>query len=246
MADRSLSRKYVEDAMSHTVEGARRLYEFAGESVLEICWAIGKKYRPVPLAVNTEVPPEQGGEPSSTRAIVTLDPAKLGSPPVFDVRAEWKHEMGDNLAQAQQFAGFVEQKLMLKSEFRKAAMGDSNPQVFAAKLVVQEYYESDAGKADILAYAAEKMGSRKMQERFKLQEQQLLNAEGVPPGMNAGVQPPGMMAPPPTGPVAGTGMPDLAASQLGGIVGGQIAGGMRLTDAAGAGGMSGMSVGPGY
>lgn len=199
--DRSLSRDYLETSMNQVLDGALQAYNFIGETILEICCGITKMTGTnVPVYATVPVPQITGKANRSyeRREIVELLPKWVG--PIFNLRAFYPQDAGENLAELQQLAQLLLQGLVTFREFREKGFGDQNPAATLIEIFVDQYLRTDAGKAEIAQLAAELMGADADKEKQALIDQQRLTASGTPmaalppelQALNTGEIPPGV------------------------------------------------------
>ncbi len=227
--DRSLMRAYLEDSVSQVLKSALEMYEFACEIALEIFCHLAEQHdMPIPLYVNVD----KGAAPTSVKAtlreLVVLEPGMAGVN--YDLEAFYPRQHGENLAQAQQLAEFVKQKLATFDEFRRLGFGDENPGETRILIAVDELiFETPVGRQYVMERAMEILGEEKMKEMLQLQAQGMMTAGGTPTAALDGLFP-GQAG---GGTAPGGGNPGNVMSGVGGIatgrqaLGGAVSGGMQ-------------------
>jgi hypothetical protein len=205
----SLARAYSEDAMAQVKKNLLHLFSQSAEIAFEELTGMANRFGTVPIQRLTEVPlGRQVSSGQQRRQILELTKDLAGN--TYDLNANWPPI--PNLALAQQYAEFVKNRLVLRSEFREKVIGDEHPEVFEAELLVQDLSDGDQGKAQTMALAAQIMGNDEMRQQMK----DLADGAAMQ-SMSGGIFPEELlqglasaattMAPPPTPPSGPPGLP---------------------------------------
>lgn len=215
-----VSRDFVLDSQWMVLDGARRAYEWAVEMIIEWAECLRKRYGVrVPVYANFRIASDAEDR---RRMVKELDERWVGV--VYDVTAELPKI--PNLAEAQQRADMVQRGLATPAEVREL-LGDESPLTTIAEIEAWRYYREDPmGRLEIQQLTAELQGDQERAERLRLAREGKLTEGGFPTaaipdealaavaGAQLGAAGPPTGGPPPTG----LGVPNLAASALGGRV----------------------------
>jgi hypothetical protein len=231
-----LSREYLEVANGQILDGNREGYEYAASIMAELCstmarglWKClkGRKQR-VRIYANVPVKPSGGAsaERSTQRAEYEINERWIGN--VYDVKALFPKE-GANIGEVQQRADLADRGYAPWREVREM-LGDENPQHTRSEIAEDEFYKSPEGKAFRLAAALRMRGQLEEAEKLELAAGGQVTPQGAFPSaaLAAGLpRPQGAQAPQ----MPGMGMPNVAASALGGVVQGELGTGPAVAEA---------------
>lgn len=216
--DRSLMRTYLEDSVSQTLLGAKTMYEFAGEIILELACNLTETDD---ISIPVYESPEHGmlGKNKSElqTQIIELDPGDAGI--VYDLTAFFPTKHGEFLAQGEQLRSFVKDELATFEEFREMVFGDEQPEETRIAIIVDKLlFQTPIGQQYVMELAMEYLGEGKMKEMMKLQLEQQMTQGGTPVAALSGLFP-GTPTPSPQqmGGANSGSIPGNAASSLGGI-----------------------------
>lgn len=206
--DRQVQGRDFEAGEGDVIEGYRRIKEACGRFGLMIGTALARKHDlPVRLYVSSPTPVAQSGSQATTRQMVELNGDLAGE--TWDVIAEFPHLPGENLANTSLLVTLAEKELILVEEFREL-WGDPHPEIFAAKLRLQRYFNSEMGQMDLLEGMAEYLADKKLKQKLQLASQGRVTAGGSPKALMDSLMGGGGAA------VAGTVVQDRGQAALGG------------------------------
>lgn len=243
--ERSVIEDQALSAQSQVRRGLLDAWQWLATQLYEMGAKIGERAgQPVPVYANVPVTGDEdsSSKPKVKRDIVKLKPELCGS--VYDVQAYYPAQFGDNLARTQQLIDAWQKGACTFIEMRERGFDDEAPDETLAQLGAEAWYRSQEGQQYMLAQAAKYVGDEEMRQLFEAQSQGQVDANGTPIAMNDGVppaQPPAQFGPgqpgqnpmaPPAQPGMMTDMPNVAASQLGGIVSGAMSAGPQAAVAA--------------
>lgn len=178
--DRSLTRDYLDTAMSQVLQSALEAYEFVAEMVLEIACAIEDRYDvKVPIYARTQVPQvrllnRHSGDPPR---VLELDPDWLDE--IYDVQAYYPYDPFENIALINLYAQLYKDGLITWEEWR-AIIGDEHPEMSRILLWVNQQINAPEGKALIAALANDIMGGDLEEEIKRLVADGIMTEDGEP------------------------------------------------------------------
>lgn len=209
--DRALSQKQALDALGQVMEAGLALYRFVGSKLLEAYCHVSRM-REEPVSVYYNLPNPQAGVGSATRSVISISPDMVGGN--YFLHAEYPRKPGENIAQVQQWFEIFKGGGMDWFEFRELGFGDQAPDVSLARKVAWEYLQSPEGQMELKLGIAEYTKDKRMKEILELAAGGKTNQRGIPTALGQGTNPPAsLMA-----------LGNPAASALGGIVNGPLAG----------------------
>lgn len=178
--DRSLTRDYLDTAMSQVLDGALKAFEFVAELVLESACMIAEKFDVnVPIYAKSETPQarmthRQSGEPPR---VIELDPDWLNE--IYDVEAYYPYDPFENIALINLYSQLYKDGLITWEEWR-GILGDEHPEMSRILLWVNQQINTQEGKALIAALANDIMGGDLEDEIKQLVADGLMTADGEP------------------------------------------------------------------
>lgn len=193
--DRSMMRNYLEDSLSQVLMGAKNLYEFAGEVILELaCKMLDRMDEEeeedidgIPVYVTLDPGPKGERSPKAEEELIVLEPGDAGI--VYDCIAFFPTKHGEFLAQGQQLAEFVKQELATFEEFREMVFGDEAPEETRIAIYVNKILNSPLGQEYILELAMEYLGEDKMKQMVQRQRGGQMTEGGTPTAALTGIFP---------------------------------------------------------
>lgn len=207
-------------------QSRQRVFAQSARHALEIGDRIGEQTgKPVIIDATVATPIAQSGQMTSIRQYIELQPGLCGD--IYEINAEWEKKRGENLALRQQNLTLYKERVMTLRQFLESD-GDPSPEQTAAEIYAEDVIQSDVFRASLAQDAVKILGDERMAEIMEIQAQGQVTQNGIPTaalGMLGGGQL-GQQALPP-----GVAQPNLAASQLGGIVGSQIGAGPAMASA---------------
>lgn len=234
-----IQNEYFEASQEMVLESCRQALEFVGECAAELActaargeWAVldGKGVE-IPVYVNAEVTPGNDTEKTSPLRKISAFKERWVGPGIYDLTAVYPNE--GNLAEIQQTAELADKGYATFDDVMEAR-GKTAPEVERAKIDADRWLKSEAGQLYLAQRFAAYRGQLEEAEKAKLALDGRLSGGANPLPTAALAQPAlpgGMPAQPPGPPMTGTAMPNMAASSLGGIVGGAIGAGAQMHDA---------------
>lgn len=228
-----IQNEYFEASQEMILESARVALEFTGEVAAELActaakgeWAVldGKGVE-IPVYVNAEVTP--GNDTAATSPLRTISTFKERwvGPGIYDLTAIYPNE--GNLAETQQTAELADRGYATFEDVMESR-GKTAPEVERAKIDADRWLKSDEGMRYISERFAAYRGDLEAKEQEELRLEGMLSGGQNPLPVDALAQQ-GMV--PQQAPMTGTQVPNMAASQLGGIVAGAIGAGAQMNDA---------------
>lgn len=202
------------------------------EHVLRVCTAVSREAKKNVCVIGNA----ENAEPmkqSTTKAIIELDPDWLGpeGEESYDLICKLPRSLEDSLAQTQQYFELLKNG-GISWEMWCELIGQGSPELLRAQVLYHQWLMNDpAGRAVAFKDAATYLGDQELADLFNLQSTGQADEQGNLLGMLAGVNgmpglPPGM--PPGAGgpellggqPMpTGVALPNIAQSQLAGVVG---------------------------
>mgnify|MGYP007100060462 FL=1 len=230
----SLSRAYAEDAMEDIRAGSIALFKRTASIMFELLCGIADKFGgSVPIQRITPVPlGTRSKDGSRKREILDITSDMAGD--LYDLDADFPPQ--PNLAKGQQWAEWQERGLILLEEFREEIIGDEHPEIFVARRLKQRIQDSPEYMAKVMEIVAQLEGNEAERQRIMAlaSGQGEQGTDGVVrpavPGQPQGMLPPGGDPGALTG---GGGMPNIAASALGGAVAGPMGAAVQASQAGG-------------
>lgn len=180
--DRSLTRDYVDTAMSQVREGARKAYEFVVECLLEAGCAIAEQFDVnVPIYAKAQVPQAQllgrGTGKDQAPRVVELDPDWLDG--IYDIEAFYPYDPFENIALINLYSQLYKDGLISWEEWR-GILGDEHPEMSRILLWINQQINTPDGKALIAALANDIMGGDLEDEIKRLVDDGLMTPDGEP------------------------------------------------------------------
>jgi hypothetical protein len=232
----------IEQAANRQIpESVRESVEFVAESILEVCDAIKKTFGvPVGLWINEEIEPaaDVPSEPQDHWRILELQDRWVAG--VYKVTAVFPRR--GNLAEVSLLSQLQKQGQATMYDLLEAR-GKENPTTEIAKINAEQILiGTPEGKMAMLANALRQRGEAEKAAQLEAQLNGRLSQFGMPIAAMAGPpqqQGPGGAAAPAGGPggtgqagsMAGTQIPDIAASVRGGVVAGEVGQRAIMSDA---------------
>lgn len=216
--ERTIIRRYVEDAESHILDGALRMWQKIGSGILELGALMTERKACRPIPVPAKLPIATDGRGNKRRGkIIVLDP--MDCQRNYELEAYFQPQPGDNLALAEQAKGLVQAGLRPRRWFHETIMGDESPEQTEAEIISDHLVYGDEGQAEIRELAAQIRNDEREKDRGRLRAMGKVAPSGAPLALGGGLMGPGgpAMAPGPGGPVVAA--PALAAAGGPGPVG---------------------------
>lgn len=202
-------------------ECVRQVHEFAGRQRIKFACAFKRMFGvDIPVEANLEHSSTASPADGEARGLLEFDAKWVGE--VYKITSEFP-KIG-NLAEAQQYAQFYLDGLVLWEEFREK-LGDTDPANSWVKKRVEDYLKSPAGMLRTDQEVARIMNDQEEVARLQAELDGLIGPDGVPPGAVAPEFADGGASMP------GVDVPNIAASVEGSIIGGQMGQASQVADA---------------
>ena len=212
--DRSLLRAHLEDSYDLVLDGARRAWQWLGETAFEVATAVARKSgHPVAVYVSKDRPEDAlvGREHRE----ITADLAHG----VYALEAFYPNAEGENLPYAQMLAEWALKDLVPHEDFLEKGLGDQHPEQTMIRIEAEKFlFRTPAGQQILHQQIAEELGdeARLAAERLQMESKMALD-----------MTPTAAM-----GEMAGTSVPNATTSAVGGMVAGGIGAQAAANDAA--------------
>ncbi|MGH2362451.1 MAG: hypothetical protein ACRDGM_18155 [bacterium] len=220
--DRSLGRRYFEDANGQAVQAALTMYARTAEMLLEQSCIIGTlegtNVRVFELPDTSFV--VQRGRQSNTQVVIDLEPGDVGD--TFTLIAELPTDPMDNFARVEQASGIVLKQLRYRTWFHEKIMGDDAPEQTELLIMLDQIRALPEYKQALLQQAISLEADEKAKELAILVAGGRVDQSGTPSSFMAGMQGPSQAGPGVSGDgVSGVGLGQTPGhAQLAGIVSG--------------------------